>query len=653
MKVWWSASELAEVGLPDVPDTVRGVNRKAKAEGWPAALDSLGQPLSRQRQGRGGGVEYHHSVLPIRAQIALTKRAKAETALSETDVPKASDRSVAWAFWEDQTDKQKQKAKDRLSALDSVEALVRGGLDKNAAVGTVAVQRQVSARTIWNWYDLVAGKDRADWLPSLAPRHMGRVVTADCDPAAWEMVKADYLRGAKPPFTTCFERVSLAAQAKGWKVPSERTLFRRIETEIPKPVRVLLRDGPQKLQEMYPPQERDRSKFHALEAVNVDGHTWDVFVEWPDGTKDRPVMAAIQDLHSNKVLAWRIDRSENSNLIRLCFRDVFERYGIPEKVWMDNGRGFAAKCISGGVPNRYRFKVKADEPSGILTQLGVQIHWATPYHGQAKPIERAFRDLCDSVAKHPAFEGAYTGNKPTNKPHNYGQKAVPLDAFLKVVEQGIRLHNGREKRRTRVCGGVRSFDQAFAASYGNSLIRKAGAEQLRMCLLAAEAVPVDRRHGTVRFMGNRYFADELHEHMGGRVVIRFDPDNLHQGVDVHQLDGRYIARADCLDAVGFENVEGGREQARIRKAFMRKHRELAELEVSLNMRDLARLIPDDIDEITTPEPPAVRLVSSGNAALKPRPVETVSPDAEESFDKLGALLRSRERAVFTVVDGDE
>lgn len=653
MKAWWSASELAEAGLPDVPDTVRGVNRKAKAEGWPSMRDTLGQALSRKRQGRGGGIEYHHSVLPIRAQIALTKRAKVDAVLSETELPKEAERSVDWAFWGDLTEKQQQKAKDRLAVLDAVEALVRGGLDKNASVGTVAVQHKVSARTVWNWFDLVAGKSRSDWLPALAPRHMGRVTTADCHPAAWEMVKADYLRGAKPPFTTCFERVSLAAKARGWTIPSERTLFRRVETEIPKPVRVYLREGPQKLQEMYPPQERDRSKFHALEGVNVDGHTWDVFVEWPDGTKDRPVMAAIQDLHSNKVLAWRIDRSENSNLIRLCFRDVFERYGIPDKVWMDNGRGFAAKCISGGTPNRYRFKVKADEPSGILTQLGVQIHWATPYHGQAKPIERAFRDLCDSVAKHPAFEGAYTGNKPTNKPHNYGQRAVPLAEFLAVVEQGIRLHNGREKRRTRVCGGVRSFDQAFDLSYSKSLIRKAGPEQLRMCLLASEAVSVDRSHGTVRFLGNRYWAEPLHEYMGGKVVIRFDPDDLHQGVDVHQLDGRYITRADCLDAVGFEDVEGGRKHARILKAFNRKHRELAELEVSLNMRELVDLIPDDIDEITTPEPPAVRLVSSGNAALRPRPVKTVSPDADESFDRLGKLLRSRERAVFTVVDGDE
>uniref|UniRef100_UPI0039800C3B transposase domain-containing protein n=1 Tax=Salmonella sp. s54836 TaxID=3159673 RepID=UPI0039800C3B len=93
------------------------------------------------------------------------------------------------------------------------------------------------------------------------------------------------------------------------------------------------------------------------------------------------------------------------------FRDVVERYGIPHHAWLDNGRGFASKLLTGGVANRYRFKVREEDPTGILVALGVQIHWATPYHGQAKPIERAFRDLCDRVAKHPAFAGAYTGHR--------------------------------------------------------------------------------------------------------------------------------------------------------------------------------------------------------------------------------------------------
>jgi len=43
---------------------------------------------------------------------------------------------------------------------------------------------------------------------------------------------------------------------------------------------------------------------------------------------------------------------------------------------------------------------------GLFTSLGCQIHFATPYHGQAKPIERAFRDMAKSIELDPRFAGA-------------------------------------------------------------------------------------------------------------------------------------------------------------------------------------------------------------------------------------------------------
>ena len=74
---------------------------------------------------------------------------------------------------------------------------------------------------------------------------------------------------------------------------------------IPEHQRVLLRQGVDALRRMFPAQQRDRGVFHAMEAVNADGHTWDVFVKWPDQTVGRPHMVAFQDLYSGKILAWR------------------------------------------------------------------------------------------------------------------------------------------------------------------------------------------------------------------------------------------------------------------------------------------------------------------------------------------------------------
>ncbi len=47
MKEWFSAKELADLGLPSLGKTKRAVSYRAKAENWP----------SRPREGQGGGRE--------------------------------------------------------------------------------------------------------------------------------------------------------------------------------------------------------------------------------------------------------------------------------------------------------------------------------------------------------------------------------------------------------------------------------------------------------------------------------------------------------------------------------------------------------------------------------------------------------------------
>ena len=644
MKEWYTPAELIAERLPDMPETVRGLNKLATD--WRQAVNAAGQPLARKRQGRGGGWEYHYSLLPMRAQTRLVAAASRETQAEEAPKRPARTAQEIWDWYERQTAKKKQTAQDRLSALDAVERLRVGGVQKHLAVCTIARERGVGRQSIYNWFSAVAGIDREHWLPYLCPRHRGRDTRAECTPEAWEMLKGDYLRLSKPAFEDCYGRLKRTAETRGWEIPSARTLLRRIDQDVPKPLRVLLREGEERARELYPFQERRRDMFAALEAINADGHKWDVFVRWPDSTVGRPIMVAIQDLYSGKILSWRIDRTENADLVRLAFRDVFEQYGIPDHAFLDNGRGFASKFITGGQPNRYRFKVRPEEPSGVLTTLGVQVHWTRPYSGRSKPIERAFGDFARSIAKHPAFDGAYTGNRPDAKPADYGSKAVPLDRFLEVVGEGVRLHNAKPGRRAGVCGGVLSFDEAFRRSYETAVIRKAGPEQLRMCLLAAEQVRADPRSGFVRLMGNRYWSEFLVDHAGERLTVRFDPDALQASVSVYRADGGYLGDADCVEAAGFADASAAREHARKVKAFLRTTKEAARLERSLSADDIVRLLPD-IDPDDEPEAKVVRpaLMRGGAAAAAAQPENQKEFWSEE--DRIAAMDRGLMRLVHS------
>ncbi|PZO04822.1 MAG: hypothetical protein DCF29_09430 [Alphaproteobacteria bacterium] len=642
MKAWWTAQELALQTLPGLPSTKRKINETAEQQGWGARTSAAGQLLSRARKGKGGGMEYHYTVLPVQAVAALATRGLVLN--QDASAQPIAGRSELWTAFEALPESRREIARFRLDVLREVEALRQAGHSATGAVTHVVEVHRARARggegdhhsfspaTVYNWQKAVRHLSRGDWLPALAPQNQGRTAVAECDPEAWEFLKGDFLRLSRPSFESCIDRLTDTAAVKGWSIPSAKTLKRRIEREIPAPVMVLAREGYDKLERMFPPMERDRGEFHAMQAVNADGHRWDVFVSFPDKPKPmRPLMLAIQDLYSGKILAWRIAENEGADTVRLAFGDLFREHGVPELVWLDNGRGFASKWITGGTPNRFRFKVKPEDPVGVLTALGCEVRWTRPYSGRSKPIERAFRTLCDHGAKHPEFQGAYTGNTPMAKPEDYATKAVPLHVFKAVVDNVIRQHNAKIGRRTRVCKGQLSYDQAYEASRAQAVIRKATDAQLRMCLLAHEAVTADRLTGHVSLFQNRYWSPFLSEYRGQKLVVRFDPDRLHdEPAQVYSMAGAYLGAAELQEASGFADATAAREHSRVRGAWLKSQKEMLALERRLGATDVAALLPDldDEDEAPAPAPRAVRMISGLGAAtaLAAAPSETAFID---------------------------
>lgn len=504
-KTWFTAAELAELALPGLPRIKRKVNERAADERWALAVDSRGAPLARPRAGRGGGLEYSIRILPAIARAELVRRGISIDGQVHASPDDASGiaASQLWSWYEAQNAKTRAEAERRLDAVQRIERYEAAGLTRSMAVSAVAQEGVAGQSTLWAWLKLVEGIAAHDRLPCLAPRRRGGGCAAPIDPAIWQYFKSDFLRPEQPTLASCYARAKDIADAQGLTIPCEKTFARRLEREIDPRVIIARREGAEALRRSMPAQKRSVAGLHAMEIVNIDGHKFDVFVRLDDGRVIRPIMVAIQDVYSRKILAWRIGETESAVQTRLAFADLFREFGIPKHCLLDNGRAFASKWITGGAVTRFRFKIKEDEPTGLLTSLGIQIHWATPYRGQSKPIERGFRDLCDSIAKHPAFAGAYTGNKPDAKPENYGDKAVPFAEFVAIATRGIAMHNAKTGRRTETANG-QSFDQVFAASYAAAPIGKATPEVMRMALLAAEQINVDRKTGELRFMGNRY-----------------------------------------------------------------------------------------------------------------------------------------------------
>ena len=642
---WFSIKDV--IGLVGLPSTLMGVHKVAKREGW----------VSRRKEGvRGKALEFSVSSLPPVTQAALLRKAgKVKVGGMTLDLPKPQAprycKEQLWANWSKANDKAHAKAKDRLKAVQAVHALVANGSTLMEAYQHISAEFAIALPTLRRYCAAVKGFDDCDWLAVLVPKQQQAATEsraarlAPVSDQAWEFFKADYLRREQPNASVCYERLKLAARDQEWAVPSLTSLMRRMDLEVPHAQQVMLREGEHALMQLYPPQVRTIEELDAMSWINGDGYLHNVFVRWFNGEVIRPKTWFWQDIYSRKIVGWRTDISENTDSIRLSLMDVCSQYGIPREITIDNTRAAANKWMTGGVPNRYRFKVKEDDPIGIIPTLGIKLHWSSVLlgkgHGQAKPIERAFGKggLEQYIDIAPGLDGCYTGPNPMAKPDNYGERVIEVADFLVAVARGVEMFNAKENRNTEACRGVMSFNQAFAASYEKAVVRKASPEQLQLLMLEAESVRVSRfgtfvlmAGGSISNRKNRYHHKALFEHVGKKVVVRFDPQQLHESVVVYTPNGLVICTAECVEKVAFGDTQQAREHKRRRTQFVKANKAAALAQQGMSALEAAALLPSISDE-PAPETKVVEMVrpvALGNAALavQPAPLAASQPQTE-------------------------
>lgn len=637
MQSWFTAKELQY--LQSAPSSAQGVNKKARQQGWE----------KRKVEGvQGNGVEYAFSSLPeeIQAELLVKNAAQqAEQAEETRSEPKQANYlpEVIWQGFDSVSSKKREDAKKRLATICALADLIESGSTFSNALTLVAEKSAFGAGSIKRWYYSVKQFNRSDWLPILLSKHgkNRKSLRAEFTQAAWEFFKADYLRNETPQFGSCYERLKLAAVQNGWEIPTRSSVYRRLHSEFSKTEITYLRDGEYALSKLHPDMIRSVESLEAMEWINGDGYQHNVFVEWMNGEVVRPKTWVWQDIRTRKILAYRVDLSENSDTIRLALKDLIEQYGIPKHLTIDNTRAAANKWLTGGVPNRYRFKVKEDEVKGIIPMLDIKLHWTSikfgKGRGQAKPVERAFSHggLGELVDKHPSLAGFHTGDSVMNKPDNYngGKAGVDYATFMAAVENGIRMFNERTARKTEICQGIYSFSDVFARDYAQASVRKASPEQLRLLMLMSEAVTLKSNGtfelgcgGKVYGRKNRYEAAELIGTSHKKVVIKFDPEQLHSNVFVYSLDGVFLSEAVCTEKAGFGDKAAGREHDKKLNQFVKANKAAAKAKMGMDALEAARYLQDYEDE-PTPQTSVIEMLRPAGNTVKR---ELVEHDEDES-----------------------
>ncbi|SSZ29873.1 Bacteriophage Mu transposase [Aggregatibacter aphrophilus] len=295
--------------------------------------------------------------------------------LAEESAP--VDAQLLWATYEQGTAKQQQKAQMKLGIMFAVAELVNGGVKILDALALVCHkhnqdgEKSVTVSALKSWWYQVKDADRSLWLPLLMDSYGAHSESREAafTSEAWAFFRADYFRNERPQFGSCYERLKRAASANGWVIPSPSSIKRKILREIPKTHQTYLRDGTYALSRMYPSLIRTVAGIEAMEWVNGDGYKHNVWVRWHNGHIIRPKTWLWQDVRTRKILAYRCDESENTNMIRLALLDVVNKYGIPKHLTIDNTKAAANKKMTGGVKTVTALKCGKMRCKGLFRRL--------------------------------------------------------------------------------------------------------------------------------------------------------------------------------------------------------------------------------------------------------------------------------------------
>lgn len=374
----------------------------------------------------------------------------------------------------------------------------------------------------------------------------------------WNYFVYIYLDERKLPIKQCYELTKQYVKENCPEFASEMphyvTFMRRLEKEIPKATVIAARDGDKACADRATPYiNRLYDELEPNDYWIADNHTLDIISQYDNGSgKHRLSLTAFIDARSGVMVGWNLTDNPNSQSTILALRNAILRFGIPKKVYFDNGSEFLTHDLAG----RGHRKRKSDDiisnPPPVFARLGMTMVNAIVRNAKAKPIERTFGTFKGTFSR--SFK-TYCGGNVTERPeqlkHILKGDAVPTDSELKAVisdfldgiynvgEYGGKVSADKGKRRIDV------WNERITQ------IRKPiNEDDLNLMLLRSSRVQSVKRNGvTLNIAGEKleYWDNETWKMLGNKVYLRYDPDDL-TSVRIYEAESDKFIRTLPLSA---------------------------------------------------------------------------------------------------------
>ncbi len=513
----------------------------------------------------------------------------------------------------------REEAERRTRIMHELHDQINAGRSIGQASNLVCMKHGMDKTTLSRWRKKIKSLHPTEWCTALAPQYQGNSNKAAFSDEAWRFIRDEYFIESKPQLSVVYRMAKKKAQLNGWEIPSLKTVERVCKSQ-PEWLRVLGRHGETAFKAMYPALERDYTTLKIHEGWESDIRRLDVFTLCPDGDVRRLCVVAWRDLRTRLILSIKGYINPCAELVRISFKDAISRANaVPEFVLIDNGREYAAKAVSGGQETRNRGKIKEDDPLGVFTIVGSRAQWATPYHGQAKPIESMWNVLANHIDKTRAFEGAYVGRNAVERPENCRpENAVPLKDLNEIIRQAVDEYNHRPQTASGLNG--MSPIQAYQSLIDKTPVRAPTDLMLDQLKKENRSLKIGRNGIEFKLDGYgelRYWSERLADLSRNRPYrVFFNPENPNEPISVWD-DKRFLCHAELRESVPFISPEAAQKNARAKAEFLKPRKAIA--------RGMKKTSPTEISEKNAQAGPAqlpqATMFLRDASALPPEPLK--------------------------------
>jgi len=308
---------------------------------------------------------------------------------------------------------------------------------------------------------------------------------------------------------------------------------------------------------------------------------------------------------------------------------TFRDYGLPESVYVDNGKEFKNYLLCGDQWKAQKTKIDPDlldTDVGILAECGIKVVFCQAYHGQSKPIERFWRTFHERFDK---FEITYTGSNTSDTPD---ESKVFRSGVEKIKKQNLHLIPTFEEIEARIGRFIKWYNEARSHSgqgmndrppmevfKENAVPRRELPDHLKKYLFTLRYIRVVQRNG-IELDGSLYCNKDFIAYNGQKVEVRRGLDDAGV-VHIFSVPDRvYLFDAEHLALSGVPE-EDIRKMSKLRKDMKglekKYNRKKAEYDKGVfktpaeTYAEEERMVVNG-DPLVADEPPNLKLVEPAN-----------------------------------------